>query len=457
MVTRRPTLVLLLTSRRLRQRWSVRVVVWAAAALAGLAVVGFAQLAEFAMAWFFHWHTHWPWAAFVLAPTIGMAVVWLTRRYVPGATGSGIPQVVAATRLAAIGEPVGRLLSMRIAVGKVVLGATALLGGFSAGREGPSVQVAAAILNAANRWLPGNPTGRSIRHADLILAGGAAGIAAAFNTPLAGIVFAVEELGRRLESRTSGVLVSTIIISGLVAIALKGNYTYFGQLTVHDLGTAVLLPALIAATLCGALGGLFSTLLLWPQRHPAAAVWAWRSAHPVAFAGLCGVGVAVLGWLSGGTSFGSGYLAASQAINGAIVLEWHAPLTRFAATLVTYFSGIPGGIFAPALAVGTALGVDLSQWIGLGVDRHAWIALCMAAFLAAVTQSPITAAIIMMEMVDGHQMVISLMGAAFLAKTISAWFGPELYQQLAAGWMTEPVKPPIAEPTHETLPVTTQR
>jgi H+/Cl- antiporter ClcA len=251
-------------------------------------------------------------------------------------------------------------------------------------------------------------------------------------------VFAVEELGRRLESRTSGILVSTIIISGLVAIALKGNYAYFGQLDVRDLGTAVLLPTLIAGLVCGVLGGLFSWLLLWPQRHPDAPLWAWRRTHPIWFAGLCGLVVAVLGWISGGTSFGSGYTAASQAIAGQLTLEWHTPITRFVATLATYFSGMPGGIFAPSLAVGTAIGSDLAQWVGLSIDMHAWIALCMAAFLAAVTQSPITAAIIVMEMVNGHQMVISLMAVAFLSKTVSGRFGPELYQELANGWMAAP-------------------
>ena len=422
----------LLMRSRARQRWQVRGVLWAAAAAAGLAVVTFAWLAEVTMGWFFQWHAHWPWIGFALAPGLGMLVVWATRRYVPGAAGSGIPQVVASTRLAAMNQPVHALLSLRIAFGKIALGTIALAGGFSAGREGPSVQVAAAILNVANRFLPYT---RAIRTSDLILAGGAAGIAAAFNTPLAGIVFAVEELGRRLETRTSGVLVSTIIISGLVAIALKGNYTYFGQLNVRDVGTAVLLPALISGVVCGVLGGLFSWLLLWPQRHPGWWLWAWRARHPIWFAGACGLVVAGLGWVSHGTSFGSGYQAASQAINGQLALEWHTPITRFVATLATYFSGMPGGIFAPSLAVGTAVGVDLSQWIGLSLDAHAWIALCMVAFLAAVTQSPITAAIIVMEMVNGHQMVISLMAVAFLSKTISARFGPELYQQLSEGWL----------------------
>lgn len=430
---------------RWRLRWQVRLVLWVAAGLAGLAVVGFATLAEYALDGFFLLRAHWPWSPFVIAPAVGMAVVWATQRYVPGAAGSGIPQVVAATQLSAAGERVDSLLSWRVALGKVGLGSLALAGGFSAGREGPSVQVAAAIVHMAGRFLPHS---RAIRPSDLILAGGAAGIAAAFNTPLAGIVFAVEELGRRLETRTSGVLVSTIIISGLVAIALKGNYTYFGQLSVSDLGSAVLLPTLIAGVMCGVLGGSFSWLLLWPQRRPDAWLWAWRREHPIAFAGLCGLLIAALGWLSAGSSFGSGYLSAAQTIDGTIELHWHAPFTRFFATVATYFSGMPGGIFAPSLAVGTALGHDLALYSGLNVSAHAWIALCMAGFLAAVTQSPITAAIIVMEMVNGHQMVISLMAAAFLSKTVSAGFGPELYQQLATGWLT----PPAPRRAPESLP-----
>lgn len=427
----------LLGDTRWRLRWQVRAVLWIAAALAGLAVVGFATLAEQALSLFFLVQSRWPWAPFVLAPAVGMGVSWATLRWVGGASGSGIPQVVAATRLSGAGAPVRALLSWRIVLGKIGLGSLVLTGGFSAGREGPSVQVAASIVHAAGRWLPHS---RAIRASDLILAGGAAGIAAAFNTPLAGIVFAVEELGRRLETRTSGVLVSAIIVSGLVAIALKGNYTYFGQLSVPDLGRALVLPTLVAGVLCGVLGGCFSRLLLWPQRRPDAALWAWRRAHPVWFAGGCGLVVALLGWISGGSSFGSGYLSAAQTIDGQTMQAWHAPLTRFAATVATYFSGMPGGIFAPALAVGTALGKDLAQYSGLAVSAHAWIALCMAAFLAAVTQSPITAAIIVMEMVDGHQMVISLMAAAFLSKTVSAGFGPELYQQLALGWLPEPLR-----------------
>jgi H+/Cl- antiporter ClcA len=425
-------------------RWRTRAVLWGAAAAAGLVVVGFAKLADHALAFFFAVTARHHWLPLLLAPPIGMLTVWLTRRYFAGSQGSGIPQVIAATRLAGHGRAVGHLVSLRIALGKIALGAFALTGGFSAGREGPSVQVAASIMHYAHRLLP---NARAIRAPDLILAGGAAGVAAAFNTPLAGIVFAIEELGKRLESRTSGILVSTIIVSGLVSIALLGNYNYFGHMNVGEVTRQIAVPVLFYGLACGLAGGLFARLLLWPQRRPDAALWRWRAAHPVWFAGACGLAVAALGFFGGGSSYGSGYGVTSRLASGDLAgsgLPWHAPLTRYFATVLTYFSGIPGGIFAPSLAVGAALGAVSAPWIaltyahGAGTEHLQIIALCMAGFLAAVTQSPVTAAIIVMEMIDGHGMVISLMAVALLASAVSSRLSRELYQQLAVGFMGEP-------------------
>ncbi|WP_220636819.1 chloride channel protein [Georgfuchsia toluolica] len=402
--------------------------------LAGLAVVAFAKLADIALTVFFTLTSSRPWLPFLLTPAIGMVVVWLTRRFVPGAQGSGIPQVIAATRLAALGQPVSSLVSLRIAFGKICLGALALVGGFSAGREGPSVQVAASIMHAAHRFLPHT---RALRVQDLVLAGGAAGIAAAFNTPLAGIVFAVEELGRRLEARTSGVLVSTIILAGLASMALLGNYNYFGHLKVESLDRAIIIPVILGGAVCGLLGGAFSWLLLLPQKSKGFVLWRWRDRHPVWFAGVCGIAVALIGWIGGGISFGSGYSITSHVVSGQQVLPWHAAITRFLATAISYYSGIPGGIFAPSLAVGAALASNMAHVLGTTADTAPLIALCMAGFLAAVTQSPITSAIIVMEMVDGHEMVISLMAITLISKAVSSRITPELYQQLALGFRSE--------------------
>ncbi|WP_160109247.1 chloride channel protein [Pseudomonas izuensis] len=422
--------IVLLRRRFASIRWRTRVTLWAAATLAGLLVVMFARLADLALTQFAQQTADRPWLPFIYTPLVGMLVVWLTTRFFVGSQGSGIPQVIAATRLAHQCKCVDKLVSLRIAFAKIGLGTLALTGGFSAGREGPSVQVAASIMHFFHRYLP---NARIIRSEDLILAGGAAGIAAAFNTPLAGVAFAVEELGRKLETRTSGVLLSTIILSGMVAIALQGNYNYFGHFDVQDIHLDIVVPVLAIGIGCGFLGGLFSRMLLWPQRHQRFVVWEWRRVHPVWFAGICGVIVAIFGWLSGGMSFGSGYGITSQIIVSDVGLPWHAPITRFLATVVTYFSGIPGGIFAPSLAVGAAIGANVAEIFGLAAQPM--IALCMVGFLSAVTQSPITSAIIVMEMIDSHGMVISLMAVALIAKAVSARMGPELYQQLARGFL----------------------
>ncbi|MBK3453438.1 chloride channel protein [Pseudomonas brenneri] len=422
--------ILLIRRRFASIRWRTRVTLWVAATLAGLLVVMFARLADLALMQFAQQAVARPWLPFIYTPLIGMFVVWMTSRFFTGAQGSGIPQVIAATRLAHQGKPVNKLVSLRLAFAKIGLGTLALTGGFSAGREGPSVQVAASIMHFFHRYLP---NARIIRPEDLILAGGAAGIAAAFNTPLAGVAFAVEELGRKLETRTSGVLLSTIILSGMVAIALQGNYNYFGHFDVQEANFDIVLPILAIGIGCGVMGGLFSRMLLWPQRYRSFVVWEWRRLHPVWFAGGCGMIVAILGWLSGGMSFGSGYGITSQIIVSDVGLPWHAPITRFLATVVTYFSGIPGGIFAPSLAVGAAVGANVAEYFALAAQPI--IALCMVGFLAAVTQSPITSAIIVMEMIDSHGMVISLMAVALIAKAVSARMGPELYQQLARGFL----------------------
>lgn len=413
-------------------RWRTRLVLWGFAALAGTVIVGFAKLADHALTLFFSISAAYFWAPLILAPVTGAIAVWATRKYFAGSQGSGIPQVIAATRQAKAGEDVSHLISPRIGIGKVFLGSFALLGGFSSGREGPSVQVAASILHHAHRYLPDS---RTIRASDLILAGGAAGIAAAFNTPLAGIVFVVEELSRRLESRTSGVLIGTIIVSGLIAIALTGNYNYFGRIRLPEIDHTIFVPILTCGLSCGLIGGAFSRLLLWPQSSPGFRLWRYKSNHPVRFAALCGLAIAIIGISSAGVSFGSGYAVTERLVSGQAELPWYASIARFLATLITYFSGIPGGIFAPSLAIGAAWGENIVQLMGINPGGLTYVTLCMAAFLAAVTQSPITSAIIVMEMIDGHDMVLSLMAVTLIAKAVSSRLSPELYQHLAIGFL----------------------
>ncbi len=210
--------------------WRTRILLWSAAAGVGAAAVGFAWIADTAQLALRRLLGVADWAIWIVAPVGFFCVAWLTRAYFRGSEGSGIPQTIFALKPDA-GDAGARLLRLPVVIGRVVLAGAALLCGASIGREGPTVHVGAAIANAFGRWIPRGASGP--QHRALVLAGGAAGVAAAFNTPLAGIVFAIEELARSFEERASGVMLTAVVLAGVIAIALSGDYTYFGQPAVR--------------------------------------------------------------------------------------------------------------------------------------------------------------------------------------------------------------------------------
>jgi H+/Cl- antiporter ClcA len=408
--------------------WLARAVVIAFAAAAGLTVVGFTWLTERVLNQFFAMQATWWWTPLLWTPLCTGAIVWLTRRYFAGASGSGIPQVMAALDSSVDGTQRGLFVSMKLTIAKIALTTWGLLAGLSLGREGPSVQIAAGVMHGARHWLPKRS---AVTEHGLLVAGGAAGIAAAFNTPLAGVMFAIEELSRRPEQRNSGLIISGIVLGGLVAVSAYGNATYFGVIRVPEIGMSLLWPGLLTALASGVTGGLFARLLLislggqtrdGPSR--------WRKSRPVTFAVACGLAVAVIGVTTNGATFGSGYTYTRAMLEGGQDTPAIYVLFKFVATWLTTWSGVPAGIFAPSLAIGAALGNDVAM---VTAYPHAatLIALGMAGFLAAATQAPLTAFIIVMEMVDGHAMVLSLMACSLIASGISRVLSRPLYATLA--------------------------
>lgn len=408
--------------------WRGRVVVLAAAAMAGLIVVLFAKASEHAISLFFSIEKAYWWAPILITPIAGMLIVWVTNRWFTGAGGSGIPQTIAALHVKNNENPLSNFVSLKLAFGKILLGIGALAAGFSAGREGPSVQVGASIMHAFRRFLP---DGFSVHPKHLILAGGAAGISAAFNTPLAGVVFAIEELGRRFEQKTSGIVITAIVLAGLVSISIQGNYTYFGNLAVGVVDRTIILPVILCGVVCGLFGGVFSRTLLESSSRLKGRLGAFRRLHPLWWAGFCGLMVAMLGVVSNGAAHGSGYGFTQELLKGGSVDSWQYAPVKYLATIFTYLSGIPGGIFAPSLSIGAGIGHDMLPLFGHNQLPTAVIALCMAGFLSAATQAPITSFIIVMEMIDGHEMVISLMAVTMIASLTARIFSPQLYATLA--------------------------
>ena len=367
-------------------------------------------------------YQHWPWVPFLVSPAGLVLSLWLTRRFFPGAQGSGIPQVIAALSPRSGGSP-SRLLSVRIAIGKILLTTLGLFAGASIGREGPTVHVGASFTAAAGRLAGIKRPG--LERA-LVLAGGAAGLAAAFNTPIAGIMFAIEELARGFEEHASGTIIITILIAGLTAVAIEGNYTYFG-VTQAALAPRQWLLVPVCGIAGGLAGGLFSRLVLDLSLRLRETL----ARYPYRLALIAGLLIAILGTISHGSSFGTGYPQARALVMGSARLPWYFPLTKWLASLASYLSGIPGGLFAPALATGAGFGADIGRLFPTAAPQAAVI-LGMVSYLSGAVQTPITAFVIVMEMTDNNTMLFPLMAAAFIATLTSRLLCPEpIYQGLA--------------------------
>jgi H+/Cl- antiporter ClcA len=413
--------------------WRTRLVFWAGAVAVGLSATGLAigsDYANDAFQWLLRIN---PLLPLVLCPAGLVLITWITERYVPEARGSGIPQTMAALEMREHAAR-SRVLSLGTALGKSGLILGGLLAGASIGREGPTVHIGASLLFAlgALARFPQHDTERG-----LILAGGAAGIAAAFNAPLAGVVFAIEEMSRSFEERTSGTMLTGVIIAGVTALAVLGNYAYLGTVTASLDPPTAWVAVLVCGIIGGTLGGVFSALLLWGQRQLASE----RERHPFRLAAACGLSLAAFGLLSHGLTYGTGYEEAKRALSGEGVGGAFAYL-KMAATLVSYWSGIPGGLFAPSLAAGAGLGQHLAHWFP-PLPPEGVAVLGMVAFFAGVVQTPITAFVIVMEMTANQSFVLPLMATAFIAYWVSRLFCPEpLYRSLAQEFLPGGTRPP---------------
>lgn len=416
-----------------RKQWKSRLVFWIGALAIGVMSAGFAKLSDKAQDLFQSVTAgagFW-WLPLILTPLGFVFCAWMADRYFPGSQGSGIPQAIAIRHMRDDADRSG-YLTMRTVIGKMGLTLVALATGASIGREGPTVQVGAALMLMAGK------IGGMAKARGLILAGSAAGIAAAFNTPLAGIVFAIEEMSRSYQSRTNGVVLSTVILAGIASLAIVGNYTYFGFTNAEahfprDWGLVIA---------CGAAGGLlgggFSKAVLSLTNR----IRRWRSIgqgrRVIVVAFLAGLTLAIIGVFYHGDVFGTGYAQARRAIEGH-ALNPSFFLAKFVATVASTVSGIPGGLFAPSLAVGAGLGSTLGLWMGSSVSLAA--VLGMAGYFAGVVQAPMTAFVIIVEMTGNHDNVVPVMASAMIGYGISRMISPHpLYHALSRLWIADALR-----------------
>jgi H+/Cl- antiporter ClcA len=409
---------------------------WVASALTGLVAVLYSRLfdwAEHIVLWLagMQW-----WILFITCPLFFWLSWWVVNKFSPGARGSGIPQVMAAVELSNPRdiEKVGYLLGLRIMLVKIGSSILMVLGGGAIGREGPTIQIAGSIFKFINDITP--DSWPKVPPKNMVITGAAAGLAAAFNTPLGGIVFAVEELAKNHFKFFRTPLFAAVIISGLAAQGLLGPYLYLGYPTVTGSSWYIFFPIILSAALAGMAGAGLGTSIL--------KIVAWKKKlnkrQKLFF--LLGVAffMATMGAFVSVSALGPG----KEIMNDLLFThkkstEWYLPIVRFLGPLLSFTAGGAGGIFAPSLAAGATIGGALSFWMGF-VDANANLMILtgMVGFLTGITRSPFTSAILVLEMTDRHSVIFHLMLAAMVSNLTSMVVDRKsLYEQLKDEYMEE--------------------
>ena len=403
------------------------------ASVVALVSLGFSWLADLALEWNRELTHGRGWVGLLLLPFGLAALRWLTLRLAPQAVGSGIPQVIGALSLPN-GAAQGRLVSLAQAAWKIPLTFLGMLCGASIGREGPAVQVGAAAMLAWGRFWQGRLQFiGGFQPRELIAAGAAGGLAAAFNAPLAGVVFAIEELGRGASLRWDRFVLIGVLACGLMVVAVIGNNPYFGMFGAADITGESWVWLLIAAVVNGVLGGWFARTLIGGPTGLVPRRWRpWVRRHPIWVAFVLGFIVALIGLATGGATFGTGYDAAASVLAGHTLDSAWFGIAKWLATVGSYLAGIPGGIFTPALTVGSGIGEHLWHLAGGAVDLRLIGLISMTAFLAAATQAPITAGVVVMEMTGSQSTLFALLVVALVASVVSRQFCPRPFYHTAA-------------------------
>lgn len=396
---------------------------WVAALISGTVAVLYAalfNLAEEGTRELMHWNKH---AMFLVTPACFLTAWWMVVRWAPNAAGSGIPQVIAAIELTQgkHKEKIHALLGFRLLVVKIASSALMVFGGGAVGREGPTIQISTSIFKKVNDWLPeGYP---KISQRNMFVTGAAAGLAAAFNTPLGGIVFAIEELTKSHFSHFRAALLTGVIIAGLTALNFLGPYLYLGFPELSDFSLWLVLAIIPLAVVTGWAGSGMAMMILALLRKK----------RGMTYIVGCGLAIAALGIYVDSAAMGSGKeIMVETLFTDDKHLAWYMPFLRIGASVLSFTVGAAGGIFAPSLATGASFGAVFADLLNLSATETNLLILCgMAGFLTAITRSPFTSSIIVLEMTNSHTVIFFIMLTALLANLVSAGISPRsFYDQL---------------------------
>lgn len=367
---------------------------------------------------------------FIIAP-LALTLAWLIASILaPGSGGSGIPQILASIDDGAINGQLrnSKLLSVRVALFKMIGSIFAVFGGGAIGREGPSLHVASSLYYSLYRFYgkhfpAGNPT-------HWVIAGSASGLAAAFNTPLGGIMYAIEEMGHLHFPKIKTQLLFSIFIAGIVSQSLVGPYLYVGSPTTADLNLYLLMVISLIALFNGYFAAFLAHCLYKTMKiRNALKSFKWQFSW-VLIASLLIATIVYFDF----DSMGSGKEYISKLLFEREHLNGFTPILRVLNNFISYSIGLSGGVFAPALAAGAGFGYfisDLFQSQFSDASLNLIILVGMISFLVGFTRSPLTSFVLVLEMTNKHINISALMWGAIVSFVAARLYHKQGFYELS--------------------------
>lgn len=355
---------------------------------------------------------------FIISPLLLFLSWTLIHFLCRGAAGSGIPQVLAvfeAGDAAKRKKSVRKILGLRVWLVKICSSIGATAGGGALGIEGPMIQLGAGIFFSIGTRF--QKIWAQLKPEYFFVAGAGAGIAAAFNTPLGGIVYAIEEFTSAQLHRFKTVLITAVIIAGMTSQSMVGSYLYLGFPKIEAFDYWIMPWVLLLAVLCGIWGAIFGRIVHSLSR--------WRAAKMDSnfkkglLAILMGLSLALLYTYVDHRSIGGGRnvvlgLLFDTSADGELKLA----IVRFLAPILSYISGVAGGIFAPSLAAGGSMAHFLAYLFEMP-SSNLMVLIGMISFLTGVTRLPFTSFVLVLEMTDRHSALFPMMTAAVVANAVA--------------------------------------
>ena len=350
----------------------------------------------------------------LVAPALGMVVVsWMVRKWAPEAQGHGVPEVQYAVRM------LGGRIRARVAAVKAVASALSIGSGGSVGREGPIVQIGSSLGSTIAQGVGLGPPQVRI----MVAAGAAAAIAATFNAPIAGVMFAMEVILGSFAARSFGLVVIASVTATAISQAVLGNEPAFSLLESFTLVSEWEFPLyLVLGVFTGLIALAYVKSVYWFEDS----FDAWRTS-PTLKAIVGGLGVGALGFFGTEHLFGVGHEGVELALRGELTLWFMLALVglKILATSVTLGAGGSGGVFAPALFIGAMAGGAFGKMANqlfpqLTAPPGAYALVGMAALFGAAAHAPITGIIILFEMTDNYRIILPLMFAVVVSHLMAS-------------------------------------